>query len=41
LDEIAGALERDERVELRAVGVLTVKKSVNGKDVTRVPVKRW
>ena len=26
LDEIAGALERGKRVELRGVGVLTVKK---------------
>ena len=41
MDEIAGALERDERVELRGVGVLTVKKSANGKDVIRVSVKRW
>jgi len=26
---------------LRGVGVLTVKKSANGKDVIRVLVKRW
>jgi hypothetical protein len=32
LEEIAGALERGKRVELRGVGILTVKERANGKD---------
>jgi hypothetical protein len=41
LDEIAGALERGKRLELRGVGSSPSKKSANGKNVIHVPVKRW